>query len=87
MLSEKDAAIVWQSSGKFPNDCTPTTDYIYIRFHGLTGYRYSYNKSDLESWAEIVQNQLKEGRDAQIYFNNPGGNAVDSAIMMRKLLN
>lgn len=87
LLSEKDAAIVWQSSGKFPNDCTPTTDYIYIRFHGLTGYRYSYKKSDLEPWAEIVQNQLNEGRDAQIYFNNPGGNAIESAQKMRKLLN
>ncbi len=86
LLSDTNAAIVWQSSGEFPDDCTPTTDFIYIRFHGLTGYRYSYKKSDLESWAEIVQKQLDKGRDAQIYFNNPGGNAVESAQMMRKLL-
>jgi uncharacterized protein YecE (DUF72 family) len=86
LLSEKNAAIVWQSSGKFPNDCTPTADFFYIRFHGLTGYRYSYKKSDLESWAAIVQNQLDEGRSGQIYFNNPGGNAIESARRMRKLL-
>lgn len=86
LLSDKNAAIVWQSSGTFPNDCTPVADFIYIRFHGLTGYRYSYKKSDLEPWAEIVQNQLGEGRDAQIYFNNPGGNAVESAQMMQQLL-
>lgn len=86
LLSDKNAAIVWQSSGKFPNDCTPTSDFIYIRFHGLTGYRYNYKKSDLEPWAEIVQKQLDEGQDAQIYFNNPGGNAIESAQIMRKLL-
>lgn len=87
LLSDKNAAIVWQSSEKFPNDCTPTADFIYIRFHGLTGYRYNYKKSDLEPWVEIVQSQLNEGRDAQIYFNNPGGNAVESARMMQDLLN
>jgi uncharacterized protein YecE (DUF72 family) len=86
LLSDKNAAIVWQSSGEFPNDCTPTADFIYIRFHGLTGYRYDYKKTDLEPWADIVQNQLGEGRDAQIYFNNPGGNAIESAQLMRKLL-
>lgn len=87
LLADKNAAIVWQSSGKFPDDCTPTADFIYIRFHGLTGYKYSYKRSDLEPWGEILQNQLDEGRDAQLYFNNPGGNAVESAQMMRKLLN
>jgi len=86
LLRDKNAAIVWQSSGEFPDACTPTANFIYIRFHGLTGYRYSYKKSDLEPWAEIVQNRLDEGRDAQIYFNNPGGNAVESAKMMEKLL-
>lgn len=86
LLSDKNAAIVWQSSGKFPNDCTPTADFIYIRFHGLTGYRYNYKKLDLEPWAEIVQKQLDEGRDAQVYFNNPGGNAVESAQMLREML-
>ncbi|MEL7832432.1 DUF72 domain-containing protein [Fodinibius sp. Rm-B-1B1-1] len=86
LLSYKNAAIVWQSAGEFPDDCTPTADFIYIRFHGLTGYRYSYQKPDLEPWADIVQRQLDESRDAQVYFNNPGGNAIESAQMMRKLL-
>lgn len=86
LLSDHNAAIIWQSSGTFPDDCTPTSSFIYIRFHGLTGYRYSYNKSDLEPWAKIIQKQLGQGRDAQIYFNNPGGNAPESARMMRDLL-
>jgi uncharacterized protein YecE (DUF72 family) len=86
MLADKNAAIVWQSSGEFPNACIPTADVIYIRFHGLTGYRYNYKKSDLEPWAKIVQKQLDKGRTAQIYFNNPGGNAIESARMLREML-
>jgi uncharacterized protein YecE (DUF72 family) len=86
LLKDNDAAIVWQSSGKFPDDCTPTAEFIYIRFHGLTGYKYSYKKSDLKPWAEIVQKQLDEGRDAQLYFNNTGGNAAESARMLREML-
>lgn len=86
LLQNKNAAIVWQSSASFPDDCRPSADFIYIRFHGLTGYKYSYRESDLKPWAKIVQHQLEEGRDAQIYFNNPGGNAVESAQMLRELL-
>ncbi len=87
LLSKHNAAIVWQSSGKFPDDCTPTTDFIYIRFHGLQGgYKYSYTKEDLKPWADIVRQQLDEGREARLYFNNPGGNAPESARMMEELL-
>jgi uncharacterized protein YecE (DUF72 family) len=75
-----------QSSGKFPDDCTPTADFIYTRFHGLTGYEYTYKKSDLEPWAEIIQEHLNEGKSAHVYFNNTGGNAAESAVMMRSLL-
>jgi uncharacterized protein YecE (DUF72 family) len=86
LLRDNNSAIVWQSSGKFPVDCTPTADFIYIRFHGLTGYKYSYEQSELEPWAEIIQNQLDEGRDAKVYFNNTGGNAPECARMMREML-
>lgn len=87
LLRENNAAIVWQSSRKFPDDCTPTADFIYIRFHGLTGYTYSYDPAELEPWAEIIQNQLEEGRVAQAYFNNTGGNAPECARMLEEMLN
>lgn len=86
LLRDNNYAIVWQSSGKFPDDCTPTADFIYIRFHGLTGYKYNYKKSDLEPWAEIIAKHLAEGRSVQVYFNNAGGNAPESARMLRDLL-
>lgn len=86
LLNSINAAIVWQSSGEFPDDCTPTADFIYIRFHGLTGYKYCYKKSDLEPWAEIIRKQLEEGRDAQVYFNNAGGNPTESANILREML-
>lgn len=87
LLHENNSAIVWQSSGKMPDDCTPTTDFIYIRFHGLPGgYKYSYTREDLKPWAEIVQQHLDEGREARLYFNNTSGNAPESARMMEELL-
>lgn len=86
LLSDKNAAIIWQSAGEFPDDCTPTADFIYVRFRGLTGYRYCYTKSDLEPWADRIQEQLDQGRSVQIYFNNPGGNAPESARMLGNLL-
>ncbi len=86
LLRDSNSAIVWQSSGKFPDDCTPTADFIYTRFHGLTGYKYSYKKSDLEPWAEIIQKHIDEGRDAHIYFNNAGGNAAENAEMIEGMI-
>lgn len=87
LLNEANSAIVWQSSGKFPDDCTPTADFIYTRFHGLEGgYRYSYTKEDLKPWADIFKNQLDEGRDAHIYFNNTGGNAPECVKMLNEIL-
>jgi len=87
LLEEHNSAIVWQSSGTFPDDCTVTADFIYIRFHGLEGgYKYSYSKSDLEPWADIIQKQLNEERDVHVYFNNTGGNAAKSVEMMKNLL-
>lgn len=87
LLRYENAAIVWQSSGKFPDDCTPTANFIYIRFHGLTDYKYSYRSSDLEPWAEIIQKHLDDGKDAHVYFNNTGGNAFESAQMLKEILN
>lgn len=87
LLEDHNHAIVWQSSGKFPDDTTATADFIYIRFHGLEGgYKYSYSKSDLEPWADIIRRQLNSGRDAHVYFNNTGGNAVECVGMMKELL-
>ena len=87
LLRDANAAIVWQSSGKFPDDCTPTADFVYARFHGLQGgYKYSYSESDLEDWADIFKKHLAAGREAQIYFNNTGGNAAESARMLREKL-
>jgi len=86
LLKAHNYPIVWQSSGDFPDDCTHTADSIYVRFHGLTGYRYNYKKSDLEPWAEIIERHLAAEREAQVYFNNAGGNAAESARMFRAML-
>lgn len=87
LLEEHNIAPVWVSSGKMPDDCTVTADFIYIRFHGLEGgYTYAYSKRDLEPWAKLIARHLDEGKDAHLYFNNTGGNAPESARMMREML-
>lgn len=87
LLNKHGSALVWQSSADIPNECTATTDFIYIRFHGLEGsYGYSYTPDDLKSWGELIRQHLDEGRDAWVYFNNTGGNAPECARMMREML-
>lgn len=87
ILNKNGSALVWQSSLDFPNDFTATTDFIYIRFHGLEGmYGYSYTRDDLEPWAKTIKQHLDEGRDAWVYFNNTGGNAPECAKMMKEML-
>lgn len=86
-LRQLNSVIVWQSSGTFPDDCIATAGFIYIRFHGLAGgYTYSYSREDLKPWAEVIKRHMDEGKGAHLYYNNTGGNAPESAKMMRKLL-
>lgn len=37
LFMDNNSAIVWQSSGKLPDDCTPTADFVYLRFSWFNG--------------------------------------------------
>lgn len=87
LLSDTDNTIVWVSSSDMPDDCVATSDYIYTRFHGLEdGYTYAYSRSELEPWAEVIQQNMDKGKDAYVYFNNTGGHATECVEMMHKML-
>lgn len=73
---------------KVPNEIT--ADFTYIRFHGPTSAKYfgSYSEAQLRTWAKRIEGwRRRELSAAYLYFNNdPGGEAVKNALMLRSLL-
>jgi uncharacterized protein YecE (DUF72 family) len=57
----------------------------YVRFHGATGkYWGRYSREAVESWAEWVVGQAREGRSAWCYFNNDiHGAAIEDARALK----
>lgn len=54
-----------------PLNLTVTTDFLYIRFHGLEGgAAHDYRREELEPWAAHIRRHAKEGRTVYAYFNN-----------------
>lgn len=53
-----------------PEDLTVTTDFVYVRFHGLTDYAHDYNRKQLEPWAEFLRAQYESGHGGYVFFNN-----------------
>ena len=50
---------------------TTTTDFTYVRFHGLEGgASHDYTRAELEPWAEFLRDCARRGLDAFVYFNN-----------------
>lgn len=71
VLSKYRAAHVSLSSKGMPMNLTVTTDFIYIRFHGLEGgAAHDYTRSELEPWAAYIRECTKNGNAVYAYFNN-----------------
>jgi len=50
-----------------------TADFVYVRLHGREpGYRGDYDDAALADWAVWLGDQLGQGRDAYVYFDNTG---------------
>ena len=86
-LREHDCAHVSVSSLRMPMDLTTTTDFVYIRFHGLEhGAAHDYTRSELEPWAEHCRAALDQGRSVYAYFNNDWNcRAPENARTMREM--
>ena len=70
-LRKYNAAFVWISSMRMPQNFSVTADFIYVRFHGLTGgARHDYTPEELEPWAAQIRNCAAEGKKVFAYFNN-----------------
>jgi uncharacterized protein YecE (DUF72 family) len=87
-LSRHKTAFVAISHSSLPNAIYPTTDILYVRFHG-TGrqtYRYNYSDEELQNWVSNLKPHLN-GRTLYAFFNNDyEANAPKNAATLRKLL-
>jgi uncharacterized protein YecE (DUF72 family) len=71
LLRDHNAALVSVSSMKMPGDFFVTADFVYIRFHGLSGGpRHDYSDAELLPWAKQMREQADKGRRVFAYFNN-----------------
>jgi uncharacterized protein YecE (DUF72 family) len=71
ILRQHKAAHVALSSGGMPMNLSVTTDFIYIRFHGLAGgAAHNYTVPELEPWADFIMREAERGRTVYAYFNN-----------------
>ena len=88
ILRRHQTAFVSVSSRQMPMDLSVTSDVVYIRFHGLTGgARHDYSRSELQPWAEHIQEQTRAGKTVYAYFNNDAGaHAPRNAMLLREMV-
>jgi uncharacterized protein YecE (DUF72 family) len=71
LLAAYKAAHVAVSSLRMPMNFQVTTDFAYLRFHGLAGGpRHDYSQSELEPWARHAAECLQRRCTVYAYFNN-----------------
>jgi uncharacterized protein YecE (DUF72 family) len=71
ILRRFGVARVWASSLAMPMDFEVTSDFVYLRFHGLQGgSAHDYTDQELEPWAEHLRRCARQGLSGFVYFNN-----------------
>jgi uncharacterized protein YecE (DUF72 family) len=71
LLRRYNAANVALSSLAMPMDFSVTTDFVYMRFHGLEGgAAHDYTTAELQPWAKFIRQQAGAGKTVYAYFNN-----------------
>jgi uncharacterized protein YecE (DUF72 family) len=71
LLRGHNAAYASVSSMRMPMDLAVTADFVYIRFHGLSGGpHHDYSREEMEPWAKHIREQAEAGKKVFVYFNN-----------------
>lgn len=88
ILRRYRAAHVWLSSQRMPVNLTSTTDFAYIRFHGLEGgAAHDYTRDELRPWAEACRRCIASDMEVHAYFNNDVNvRAPQNAKVFREML-
>jgi uncharacterized protein YecE (DUF72 family) len=88
VLRRHRVAHVSVSSRGMPMDLTITSDFLYVRFHGLEdGAAHNYSTEELAPWVAHVRRQTQRGKQAFVYFNNDvSARAPENARLFRDML-
>jgi uncharacterized protein YecE (DUF72 family) len=88
MLRSYGVAACLVDTPDFRSPAIATTDFIYVRFHGVDRlYSGSYEDEQLERWAVNIRELSQGKRPVYAYFNNDvNAYAVDNALTLRRLL-
>ncbi len=88
MLAHHNAAFVAVSHPNLPDTIIPTTDFLYIRFHGPGEqiYNYDYPNHELIYWASRLKPHI-EDKALYAFFNNDfNANTPKNAVTLRGML-
>ncbi len=88
LLARHGATFVTISHPRLPSDIVPTSDILYLRFHGLGPrlYDYSYSEKELQQWVARIEPHMY-GREFYAFFNNDyRARAPKDATAFRRLL-
>ena len=89
MLKQHAAAFVAVSHPRLPDTIYATTDFLYLRFHGMDNqlYQSNYPRPVLAQWARRLQPYLQKGLSLYAFFNNDyHAHAPNNALLFRELL-
>lgn len=88
LLSRYNVAHCTVSAPKLPCDLTVTTDFAYVRFHGISGwYNYDYSEKDLLWWRDALLGIGEGVQRVLVYFNNDfEARAVQNALRLQELI-
>lgn len=88
LLSKYKVAHCTVSAPGLPCNLTTTTDFAYIRFHGIQGwYNYNYSEEDLLWWRDELIKIGERVDRVLAYFNNDfEANAVKNGLRLQELL-
>jgi uncharacterized protein YecE (DUF72 family) len=88
ILRRHNAAHVSVSSLRMPMNLAVTSDFVYLRFHGLEhGAAHDYTRRELQPWAEHCRRCRNNGTGVFAYFNNDlNTRAPGNAEMFRTMI-
>jgi len=88
LLRQHAAAFVAVSHPELPDTVFPTTDFLYLRFHGLGKqlYHYDYSREQLAHWAKRVRPLLQRRRLYAFFNNDYAAHAPRNAELLASLL-
>lgn len=88
MLRSYGVAACLVDTPNFRSPVIATTDFIYVRFHGVDSlYAGSYEHEPLKRWAVDIADLSQGIRPVYAYFNNDANAyAADNALTLRRLL-